>query len=105
MTRPGGFAGGLPFRQGPHVASLAALCKAQSIKGQDRRCDTSGTLQRSNQGIDLTTKLKSPQGADGALAGFTFFVAKGLHQLRLAPFAGLGNFDEHGAKCSALWLN
>ena len=40
----------------------------------------------------------------GALAGFAFFVANELHQLRIAPLTGLGDFDEHGIKCSALWL-
>jgi hypothetical protein len=44
-------------------------------------------LQGGDQGVDLASGLKATQGADGALTGFAFFVAKGFHQLGVAETA------------------
>ena len=76
---------------------MAAASKAQVGKGRGRRCNAAGTLQRGNQGVNFATGFKATQGADGALAGFTFFIAERLHQLGVAAITGLGDLDEHGA--------
>ena len=65
--------------------------------------DTTDTTPDQFEQVDkrVTTGLKATQGADGALARFSFLVAKGLDQLGVAPFSRWSDFDEYGAVCSA----
>jgi hypothetical protein len=85
------------FGQCPHVTGMAAIGKAQAI--QRRWCgrNSTGALERGNQGVNFAAVFQAAQGADGALAGFAIFISKGLDQLGVAPGAGLSDFDEHGA--------
>ena len=80
---------------------MAAVGKAQAIQPGGRRCGALGALQGCDQGIDFATGFKATQGANVALAGFAFLVTEGLDQLGVATISGLGDFDEHGAECSA----
>jgi hypothetical protein len=59
-------------------------------------------LKGGNQGADFATGFKAAQGADGALAGFTFFVAERLRQLVVAPIPGLGDHDQDGIECGLI---
>ena len=61
-----------------------------------------GTQQTAQQGIELSAALvNTPEGGYRALAGLAIFVAKGLHQPRIAVTAGGGDFDEHALEYSA----
>ena len=97
----------LPER--PHVTGTARSLEAQAVKRVDgsSMSDSSSnrsavnlqatrTLQGLDQLVDITTGFQPTQSADGALAGLACVVAKRLRERRVAPAAGLSEFDEYG---------
>ena len=87
--------------EGPDIPQRKRGLKSHLGRIAITRHSPLGTQQTAQQGVKLPAALvDASEGGYRALAGLALFIAKGLHQPRIAVTAGGGDFDEHAPECS-----